>query len=271
MLVGYQGPEDFLADTAKFRANDLVRTNLISSIATSVINGTRKYESYFWWSLKEDDEVVGLAIRTAPYGYVLSPMPNSFIPELMAGLAINDPEAREFAGPKIVIDQIAKTSDVLESEGELIYQLKSLKPSNLNYDVRVANPNDYELVVGWMKAFILETQINSFNLEGVVKNNLQNGNYFLLIIDSIPVSLGGISGIIKLEDNLIGRVGPIYTPKEFRKKGYASAITSFVTQSLLDRGAIATLYTQATNPTSNKIYQELGYVLVDENRKIKLK
>ena len=271
MLVRYQRPEEFLADTVKFRANDLVRTNLISSIATSVINGTRKYESYFWWSLKERDEVVGLAIRTAPYGYVLSPMPNTLIPELIAGLEREDPEAREFAGPKIVIDEIAKTSEVLESEGELIYHLKSLKPSNLNCEVRVANLDDYELILEWMKAFIVETQINSFNLEGVVKNNLQHGNYYLLIIDSIPVSLGGISGIIELEDKLIGRVGPIYTPREFRKKGYASAITSFVTQSLLDRGAIATLYTQATNPTSNKIYQELGYELVDENRKIKLK
>jgi predicted GNAT family acetyltransferase len=271
MLVRYKGPEDFLTDTAKFRANELVRTNLISSIATSVINGTRKYESYFWWSLKKDDEVLGVAIRTAPYGYVLSPMPNSLIPELIAGLAINDPKAREFAGPKKVIDEIAKTSEVLESEGELIYHLKSLKPSDLNYGVRIANAKDYELVLGWMRAFILETQINSFNLEGVVKNNLQNGNYYLLIADSIPVSLGGISGIVELEDHLIGRVGPVYTPMEFRKRGYASAITSYVTQALLDRGAIATLYTQATNPTSNKIYQELGYELVDENRKIKLK
>ena len=164
MLVRYQGPEDFLEDTAKFRANDLVRTNLISSIATSVINGTRKYESYFWWSLKEGDEVVGLAIRTAPYGYVLSPMPNTLIPELIAGLEREDPEAREFAGPKIVIDEIAKTSEVLESEGELIYHLKSLKPSNLNCEVRVANLDDYELTLEWMKAFIVETQINSFNL-----------------------------------------------------------------------------------------------------------
>ena len=271
MLVRYQGPEEFLADTVDFRANDLVRTNLISSIATSVINGTRKYESYFWWSLKKGDEVVGLAIRTAPYGYVLSPMPYSMIPELIAGLATADPEAREFAGPKIVIDEIAKTSEVLESEGELIYHLKSLNPSTLNCVVRVAKPDDFELILGWMKLFMFETQLTSFNLEGVIKNNLQNGNYYLLIVDSIPVSLGGISGIIELEDNLIGRVGPIYTPKEFRKKGYASAITSYVTQSLLDRGAIATLYTQAANPTSNKIYQELGYELVDENRKIKLK
>lgn len=270
MLQRYQTPEEFLADTAEFRANDLVRTNLISSVATSVSNGSRKYEAYFWWSLKEDDKVVGLAIRTAPFGYVLSPMPNSFINEFLTGVTEVDPEVREFAGPKSVIDEIAKSSEVLDSEGELIYSLHSLSSSNVAGEAKRAKDSDYELILGWMKDFMIETQLRSFNIENVVKSKINSGDFYLFYVDSIPVSLGGLSGIVEVENNLVGRVGPIYTPEEFRKKGYASAITSFLTQNLLDRGALPTLYTQAGNQTSNKIYRDLGYKLVDENRRVKL-
>ena len=46
-------------------------------------------------------------------------------------------------------------------------------------------------------------------------------------------------------------------------------ITSYLTLMRISEGAIPTLYTQADNPTSNKIYQNLGYELVDEIRRIK--
>ena len=92
----------------------------------------------------------------------------------------------------------------------------------------------------------------------------------MLIVDGQPVSLAGFHNPIELLGKKIGRVGPVYTPKEFRKNGYASLITAHVTKKVIEQDAIATLYTQAENPTSNKIYQELGYVLVDENRRIKI-
>lgn len=56
--------------------------------------------------------------------------------------------------------------------------------------------------------------------------------------------------------------------KDFRKNGFASALTSEITKILISQSALPTLYTQASNPTSNKIYRELGYSLMDENRRV---
>jgi len=58
----------------------------------------------------------------------------------------------------------------------------------------------------------------------------------------------------------VTRVGPVYTPPEFRRRGYASAAVAALSQKLLDDGARrCILYTDLANPTSNKIYAALGY------------
>ena len=270
MIVRYNSAQEFLDSTADLRASDLVRTNLISSIASSVANGTRSYDAYFWWAAKELDKTLGMAIRTAPYGYVFSPMPEKVADELFDAITAYDTAATDFAGPKKVIDQLSERLQVLESESELIYELKEFKPAKNIGFVRKAVSSDFAMILKWIRDFIAETELTSFNTESVVRSNIESGNYFLLEVDGVPVSLGGLVPAVSVMDKKIARIGPIYTPKEFRKQGYASAITSYLCELLVSKGVIATLYTQADNPTSNKIYQDLGFELVEESRRIKI-
>jgi predicted GNAT family acetyltransferase len=51
----------------------------------------------------------------------------------------------------------------------------------------------------------------------------------------------------------------VYTPRAHRGRGYGSAVTAVATQDILDDGAIPVLFTDLANPTSNGIYQRLGY------------
>ncbi len=64
------------------------------------------------------------------------------------------------------------------------------------------------------------------------------------------------------------RVGPVYTPPHHRGHGYGSAVTAAATRSILDEGAVPVLFTDLANPTSNKIYQELGYYPIAERMTI---
>ncbi|MBT2639838.1 GNAT family N-acetyltransferase [Bacillus sp. ISL-39] len=58
----------------------------------------------------------------------------------------------------------------------------------------------------------------------------------------------------------------VYTPIKHRKKGYASDCVAALSQMLLDQGYQTTsLYTDLSNPTSNKIYQEIGYEWVADS------
>jgi predicted GNAT family acetyltransferase len=266
----YQSAAEFLLATKTFRSQDPIRVGLITSIATSVENGSRTYEDYYWWSVTSDGEVKGLAMRTVPYGYVLSPMPEIAIQTLYSVISENDVSAKEFAGPKTVIDFLEEISNapIVEEESELIYQNNSLTPATSIGQIRTGTYEDFDLIFKWMQEFMKETSLRSFNLETMVRNTIESGRYSLLEISGTPVCLGGNSDIQRFEGISVARVGPIYTPIEHRKKGYASALTSHITAKLQSMGAVATLYTQADNPTSNKIYQEIGYTLVDQNRRI---
>ena len=266
----YSTVAEFLEATTVFRNADPVRTSLITSIANSVANGSRTYEGYFWWAAIDRNQVQGIAIRTVPYGYVFSPMPIAAAAVLYSLISVEDPTAKEFAGPRVVIDFLEEDSGktTLESGSELIYENRKLINSPSVGDVRVATDRDFDDIYNLSKSFIAETGLNEFNLEVIVRDTLSKGRYFVLSIDNAIVSFGGHTDFQFFDEITIARVGPIFTPKEHRKNGYASAVTSAITDRLIASGALPTLYTQATNPTSNKIYQELGYTLVAENRHI---
>jgi predicted GNAT family acetyltransferase len=58
-------------------------------------------------------------------------------------------------------------------------------------------------------------------------------------------------------------VDPVYTPAHLRGRGYAAAATVEVSRAARAAGAEeVVLFTNAANPTSNALYQRVGYVLV---------
>jgi hypothetical protein len=65
-------------------------------------------------------------------------------------------------------------------------------------------------------------------------------------------------------------VSAVYTPREQRQHGYASALVARLSQHLLDMGyEFVTLFTDLENPTSNAIYQKIGYHPVIDFRSYK--
>lgn len=57
----------------------------------------------------------------------------------------------------------------------------------------------------------------------------------------------------------VSRIGPVYTPRERRGRGYASAAVAQVSRMLCNQGVRIYLFTDQANPTSNGIYQALGF------------
>ncbi|MGX1270833.1 GNAT family N-acetyltransferase [Streptomyces phaeoluteigriseus] len=79
--------------------------------------------------------------------------------------------------------------------------------------------------------------------------------------DGTPVSMAGANPLVGGQV----RVDPVYTPAHLRGRGYAGAVTVEVSRAALAAGAKeVVLYTNAANPTSNALYQRLGYVRVTD-------
>ena len=79
---------------------------------------------------------------------------------------------------------------------------------------------------------------------------------FLVWQDGQPVSMLAVNR----EVAGVVRVGAVYTPPPYRRRGYAGSAVAAASRRALAHGANrCMLYTDLDNPTSNKIYAEVGY------------
>jgi predicted GNAT family acetyltransferase len=89
----------------------------------------------------------------------------------------------------------------------------------------------------------------------MVDDRIGYGGLTVWEVDGVPVSMAGrtrpAAGML--------RVGPVYTPVELRRRGYAAAVTAAVSRAAQDIADEVLLFTDMANPTSNSIYQRLGY------------
>lgn len=89
---------------------------------------------------------------------------------------------------------------------------------------------------------------------------------YILEDNGIPVSMAGYTREMQ---TAIG-VAFVYTPPYERGKGYATSIVAQISQLALDKGFIkCVLYTDLANPTSNSIYQKIGYMPICDSLQLK--
>ncbi len=126
---------------------------------------------------------------------------------------------------------------------------------------RVAGAQDRALLIDWFAAFAREVGEEARDHAEAVDERLGYGGLTIWAAGGAAVSMAGITRIA----SGIARVGPVYTPVALRARGYAGAATAAVTQAALDAGATeVVLYTDLANPTSNALYQRLGYRPVED-------
>jgi GNAT superfamily N-acetyltransferase len=98
-------------------------------------------------------------------------------------------------------------------------------------------------------------------IQGPSGGGLGYGGITVWEAGGVPVSVAGRTRVVA---GMV-RVGPVYTPPEVRGHGYASAATAAVSQAALEDGLReVVLYTDLANPTSNALYQRLGYRPVED-------
>lgn len=268
--------KEFLVRTQSLRAGDPFRTNILGSVATAVADGSLTYDACLWWVLIDNQsEVIGAAMRTAPHGMVLSPMPVNAISELARAVSLQDDELPSVSGPTAVvekfIDEYRKTQSrgstrrAEKEEQHLLYALSQLSIPSVNGVMTTASLNDYKLLLNWYLEFGQDTGVFMPNPEGSIKAGLGRNSYRFWMVEGEKVCLAGHSPLVDTSAGTIARIGPVYTPPEHRRNGYAGALTANLSQELVSQGAKVMLYTDALNPTSNSIYRRIGYQMIDNN------
>ncbi len=271
----------FLAEAEPLLLADEARHNLILGIAGTIRDSPDHYPARSLWLVREDGKVVAAALRTPPHNLILAgPRSDEALTVLATGIAEDlpgvvgaEPEAVEFAD--LWSRQTGLRARTNMRQG--IYALERVQPpSGVRGSARVATADDRELALRWWLAFgeevLHEGGPGRDRAEATLDHRLSSPSAGILLWEDAgePVSLAGWGGPTP---NGI-RVAPVYTPPELRGHGYATALTAELSQRLLDGRLFdggrrfCFLYTDLANPTSNAIYERIGYRRVAESAEI---
>jgi predicted GNAT family acetyltransferase len=218
-------------------------------------------------TIEQAGRVVGCVFRTPPYKLGLTRLPHGAIADLVNEVAEVFDELPAVMGPAAQTRAFAEAWAASKNKNSQlgrrsrIYELRTVVPpaTPAPGELRLAGKRDLEVLVSWLNEFSTETQVGTVNTRAFAENHIINKTMFVWEDDGEPRTSSLYAG--KTPNGV--RVGFVYTPPEFRRRGYATACVAALSQRALDAGnEFCCLYTDLSNPTSNSIYQRIGYTVV---------
>ncbi|HTQ47653.1 MAG TPA: GNAT family N-acetyltransferase [Polyangiaceae bacterium] len=249
--------------------NGLVLGLLASPPATMTADPT-------WVSVDGAEGPIAVAMRTPPFNLLLALAPANAIEALVDALVARSAELPGVTGPaqpaRVFAERWARacgvTATVTMEQG--LYQLSKVAPPDpvAPGALRLAGTDDVDLVASWMAGFGGDARLPAHEREALRKSaaaRVASAGLFMWEHEGAPVSMASLQGATRHGI----RVSFVYTPPELRGRGYASACVAAVSDRALASGKrFCTLYTDLANPTSNSIYQRLGYRRIGESAMI---
>ncbi len=281
-LEFHDDPADFLKVARTHLAADPVVSSVVTTIAERSVredrDGVARELPHRWWVVVRDElgEVVGAGMRTAPfapYPLFLLPMPSDAAAALAHVLHARGEHVGGVNGALPAANVCAGVLAMLQGEvAEVVLRSRLhearavVEPRPAPGRLRLAREDEIGLVLEWFEAFGVDAAEQAGRSEGPVhdlaedeegirRRIAEERTWFWVDEDDTPVHLTGHN----LPALGSARIGPVFTPREHRGKGYAGNAVAQVTQRILDGGSRACLFTDQANPASNQLYAALGY------------
>ena len=264
-------PVQFEKIAGAFLAAREAENNLVLGL-TSGLKAGRSWGPTYFGVVRDDERVVGVALRAGLYLIVTAGTSDDALRVLIDDAVTATPDAPGIIGPTDLARRAtqlwtARTAQKARvTMHERIYALSRVihaRPAPGR--MRIARPTDLDVVAEWFHAFGVEAQPHLVGSRQDARANadgwIARGGLRIWEDAGQRVSMAGASSPTP---NGI-RVGAVYTPRVMRRRGYASALVAALSQEQLDAGRrFCFLYTDLANPTSNKIYQDIGYEPVSD-------
>lgn len=243
------------------RARPVAHTVQLTATETLAVRGIDAFGGpprFGWWR-DGDGAVTAVYLQTPPYPLLLTDLPDEAVPGLVPLLAGTD----AVNAPVPVIEALRRNGMVLEPTMRVrLFRLAGLVPPDPvpAGRARVAAAPDRDLLCRWYQEFLDEIGEPDGDVAGAVDDRLSYAGITVWEVDGVPVSMAAhtrpVAGAV--------RVGPVYTPPDARRHGYAAGVTAAVSAGALGLADDVLLFTDLANPTSNGIYRRLGYVPVHD-------
>ncbi len=272
-------PVRFLEIAGERLAADAVVSTVVATVAGRMAQRTATTVTpYAWFAVVTDPagEIAGVAMRTAPFApyppYLLG-MPDDAAVALADALVDRGEEVAGANGAlpatRVFGERLAERvgGEVAVTMHTRLFELGTLvDAAPARGRLRPAYDDEAPLALEWFRQFHVDADEQAGHGghgnrgEGIalaeVQERIRLGRIWMWADDGdTPRHLTGANP----PAYGVARIGPVFTPKEHRGRGYASAAVAEVSRLLLAEGSRVTLFTDQANPTSNSIYLKLGF------------
>jgi predicted GNAT family acetyltransferase len=227
----------------------------------------------FGWHV-DGDAVRGAVCMTPPFEMVLAVVPPAALAELVATLRARDMRLPGVHGEVATVERFARAwlegtalgaRTVFEQRLYVLGALEAPDPPPPGRP-RAATEAERDLAARWLTEFQREAEVHLTDAEQWARAGIGDGRIWLWEDEGAVVSLAARTATVAG----VARVAPVYTPPVYRRRGYGAAVTAACTQDAIDRGAEhVVLFTDLANPTSNAIYQRIGYRPLSDRRVVR--
>lgn len=281
--------DTFLGAAGELLAARPVESTVVASVTSRIARDGAAGESEagehpIWWLVVREGtgRVVGAGMRTAPFApfppYLLPippyllPMPDEAARMLAHALDERGEDLSAVNGALPAVEVVAGELAALTGRSARVAERMRLHevrevafpPAPDGRLVR-AQPAEVDLVLGWFDAFAMDAAEQAGKTEPhpapietreSTLRRIEGGDVWLWqdphgqpvhVTAFNPPSFG------------VARVGPVYTPRDQRDRGYAAAAVAELSHRLLTEGSRVCLFTDQANPVSNALYERLGY------------
>lgn len=239
---------------------DPIRNTVPATVLTARLDGTLPADGVWTAWLSDAGAVAAVALRTPPRGVLHTALPDgaaatlaAVVPAGLPGASGPVPDVGSFVhayaartGSRPALDHLVR-----------LYRLDRLiPPPPAPGRLRPMTAAEVGLLERWSVAFTADAHTLDEPVPGLAARLIEQGRQLVWEVDGEPVCLVGhrrpVAGV--------PRIGPVYTPPEHRRRGYAAAAVAATCARLLEAGAAAVvLFADTANPTSTGVYVRLGF------------
>jgi predicted GNAT family acetyltransferase len=252
------------------------RDPVANTIELTLLSAGEFPEDSLLLTVWDDGEAVGVALQTPQYPLACNGIPLNAMKSVAAQLVKQRPKLTGVRGVRSHAVAFADAWQAMTgragvtSSEERLYRLGTLRPpAGVSGAPRDATDDDRGVLVDWVEQSFQETFSHARDDvagERFVDTANEVGDRFTVCdVDGEPVSMA----MLRAPAANVSRIGPVFTPRDERGRGYGSAVTA-AAADLAHRSGTAdvVLFADLANPVSNAIYRRIGFEPVADGVRI---
>lgn len=275
-LVKHDNVQDFLINNEELLLKKESFHNLILGLAYSIRDKTIEPTGPLYYSIIDKNNIViAAALRShSDRPFIVTEMPPTAVDLLIKDLSESKMNLKAVVGEEVTTTYF---KDAWTRLNQLNFKVnihlgvyecfEVIFPKLIPGELTEANIKHKEILMDYMTGFqrdcFPEVIPDDEYTKKLMERHLNNKSAFLLLSpDKKIVSMAAntrstING---------GTISLVYTPPHLRGKGLASCTVALLAHKIMKDGKkFANLFTDLANPTSNSIYQKVGFVKIGQN------